>query len=75
MKTIIARILSYAELQKKYNTLQTNYEILEELVKEEVIKKLFSNSDKEIRLSKLEKENKSLKKKVKTLKEIIKNGE
>ena len=39
MKAIITRVLSYAELQKKYNTLQTDYEILEELVKEEVIEK------------------------------------
>lgn len=75
MKTIIARILSYAELKKKYNALQVEHEILEALVKEDVVDKLFSNADKEIKLVKLEKENRNLRKKVKTLKEILKNGE
>lgn len=75
MKTIIARILSYAELKKKYNALQVEHEILEALVKEDVVDKLFSNADKEIKIVKLEKENRNLRKKVKTLKEILKNGE
>lgn len=71
---IFTKIKNYAELQKEYNTLLNQYEILEELVKEEVIEKLFSNADKDIKLSKLEAENRNLRKKIKMLKEIIKNG-
>lgn len=75
MKAIFTKIHSYVELLKKYNTLQNDYEILKELVKEDAFEKMLSNADKDLKIIKLEKENKSLRKKLKTLKEIMKNGE
>lgn len=75
MKEIFTKVHSYAELLKKYNTLQNDYEILKELIKEDAFEKMLSNADKDLKIIKLEKDNKNLRKKIKMLKEIMKNGE
>ena len=75
MKTIFTNLWNYTELRKKYNTLKNDYDILEELVKEETFEKVLSNANTEIENARLKEENKNLRKKIKVLKEIIKNGE
>lgn len=70
---IFKRFLSYTELLKKYNTLKNNYETLLEITKNDLLDKLMKNSDTELQNIKLKKENKHLREKVKTLKEIIRN--
>lgn len=72
---IFKKILSYKDLLKKYHTLQNEYELLLELSKNDVFNSKMEYADKDIRLKKLKEENKHLREKVKTLREIIKNGE
>lgn len=72
---IFKKFLSYRELLKKYNTLANEHELLLELSKNDLFNSTMCEADKEIRLKKLKDENRHLREKIKTLKEIIKNGE
>lgn len=61
----------YKELLKKYNTLKNDYEILLELSKNDMFNSVMKNLNQEIANKKLKTENKHLREKVKTLREIL----
>lgn len=69
------KLLKYVDLVKKYNALQNDYEVLLQAVKDEVFNDMIKNLNDEVQFKKLKTENKNLREKIKTLKEIIKNGE
>ncbi len=63
----------YRELEKAYNTLENKVMTLEDILANELLKTLENNDAKT--LAKYKKENASLRKKIKILKEMISDGE
>ena len=68
-------LFDYMKLLKKYNTIQGELEILKETVKDELYKKWMDKLGEPLEIERLRKENKDLRKKIKVLKEIIKEGD
>lgn len=62
----------YLKLLRKYNTLETKYEVLKNDVKEECFKEIISKVGEPIELNRLREENKRLRLKNKELKEMLK---
>ena len=65
-------IFDYAKLLIKYNTLKVKYEDLEDTLKSEIYKTFINKLGEPLKMINLEKSNKRLRLKVKTLQEIIK---
>lgn len=67
-------ILNLVKANKRANTLQVKYNTLEEVVKSELYKEFMKKLDEPTQIDRYKKENKRLRKQVKTLKEIVKEG-
>lgn len=67
-------LVSRREFRKKYNTLLNNYETLLNDVKNNCFNAIYSKLNDDQSVLNLKKENKLLRQKIKTLKEIIKEG-
>lgn len=72
MKNKIKKLLSKITDKKKINTLENKIETLENIIKEELYKEFINGVNNTIEITKLKKDNKRLREKVKTLQEIIK---
>lgn len=68
-------LFDYMKLLKKYNSVQGELEVLKETVKDELYKKWMDKLGEPLEMERLRKENKDLRKKIKVLKEIIKEGD
>lgn len=68
-------IPKYLKLRKKYNTLELEYKTLKESVKTDLYKNLLHILDEPEEVKRLRDDNKHLRKKVKLLKEIIREGD
>lgn len=68
-------ITKYLKLRKKYNTLELEYKTLKESVKTDLYKILLHRLDEPEEVKRLRDDNKHLRKKVKLLKEIIREGD
>ncbi len=68
-------ITKYLKLRKKYNTLELEYKTLKESVKTDLYKNLLHRLDESEEVKRLRDANKHLRKKVKLLKEIIREGD
>lgn len=68
-------ITKYLKLRKKYNTLELEYKTLKESVKNDLYKNLLHRLDEQEEVKRLRDANKHLRKKVKLLKEIIREGD
>lgn len=68
-------LFDYMKLLKKYNTIQGELEVLKETVKDEFYKKWMDKLGEPLEMERLRKENNDLRKKIKILKEIIKEGD
>lgn len=68
-------MFDYMKLLKKYNRVQGELEVLKETVKDELYKKWMDKLGEPLEMERLRKENKDLRKKIKILKEIIKEGD
>lgn len=66
------KIISYIELQKKYNTLELEYEVLKEQVKDDCFKNILKLLSEQQTIESLRKENKKLRIKIKELKAMLK---
>lgn len=64
--------LNKIQLISKINTLQLNYEVLEETIKDELFKIFMDKLKEPQELERVRKENKNLRSKVKTLKQLLK---
>lgn len=68
-------ITKYLKLRKKYNTLELEYKTLKESVKTDLYKNLLHILDEPEEVKRLRDDNKHLRKKVKLLKEMIREGD
>lgn len=68
-------ITKYLKLRKKYNTLELEYKTLKESVKTDLYKNLLHILDELEEVKRLRDDNKHLRKKVKLLKEMIREGD
>lgn len=68
-------ITKYLKLRKKYNTLELEYKTLKESVKTDLYKNLLHILDELEEVKRLRDDNKHLRKKVKLLKRIIREGD
>lgn len=67
-------MFDYIRLRKKYNTLETEYEILKEYVKNKCFDEILSKIGEPLEIKRLRSENRSLRIKNKELKKIIKSS-
>ena len=67
-------IIDKIKLNLKINTLQNEIDTLQETIKEDLLNKFMSKLNDEAELNRLRNENKRLRAKVKSLKEIIKEN-
>lgn len=67
-------ILDLMKANQRANTLQVKYDTLKEVVKNELYKEFMKKLDEPTQIDRYKKENKRLRKQVKTLKEIVKEG-
>lgn len=67
-------IIDRIKLNLKINTLQNEIDTLQETIKEDLLSKFMSKLNDEAELNRLRNENKRLRAKVKSLKEIIKEN-
>ena len=67
-------IIDKIKLNLKINTLQNEIDTLQETIKEDLLSKFMSKLNDEAELNRLRNENKRLRAKVKSLKEIIKDN-
>ena len=72
MKNKIKKLLSKKTDKKKINTLENKIETLENIIKEELYKEFINSVNNTMEITKLKKDNKRLREKVKALQEIIK---
>ena len=69
---MIERVTSYIKLLRKYNKLETEYEVLQSEVKEECFKKLLEKVGEPLEIKRLREENKRLRIRLKELKSSMK---
>jgi len=67
-------MFNYLKLLRKYNTLESKYNSLEETVKEDCFKQLIMKIGEPLEIKRLRDENKRLRLKVKELKNLIKKS-
>ena len=72
MKNKIKIFFGNIEYKKRINTLENKIETLENIIKEELYSSFIQDTNNNINVIKLKKDNKRLREKVKTLQEIIK---
>lgn len=72
---MIKKHIDVVRLKKQLNTVTLERDTLKETVKDELYKSFMAKLDDSIACDKFKKENKRLRQQVKTLKEIIKNGD
>lgn len=72
MKNKIRKILDTITYKKKINTLENKIEMLENIIKDELYSSFTEGINNNIEVTKLKKDNKRLREKIKTLQEIIK---
>lgn len=72
MKNKIRKILDTITYKKKINTLENKIEMLENIIKDELYSSFAEGINNNIEVTKLKKDNKRLREKIKTLQEIIK---
>lgn len=75
MEKIFTRFFDTKYWRERCNTAELKYVELEESVKNGIFDRVLSNTNVEEQKKNLKVENKNLRKKIKVLKEIIKNGE
>ncbi len=68
---MIEKVSSYIKLLRKYNKLETEYNVLKEDVKNECFTRLIEKLGEPLELERLREENKKLRVKIKELKETI----
>ena len=68
------KLFDIAKLNRRINTLENENETLKETIKDDLYTKFMNKLDNEVYLDRLKKENKKLRAKVKSLKDIIKEG-
>ena len=68
---MIEKVTRYIKLLRKYNTLETEYEVLRDYVKENSFNKLIEKIGEPDRVKKLEEDNKRLRLKIKEYKELL----
>ena len=68
------KLFDIAKLSRRINTLENENETLKETIKDDLYTKFMNKLDNEVYLDRLKKENKKLRAKVKSLKDIIKEG-
>ena len=66
------KIFDLAKMQKRINTLENEVETLQNTIKDELYNAFMSKLNESVEVDRLKKENKRLKLKVKSLKDIIK---
>lgn len=69
---IVFFVHSYININRKYNTLETEYEVLRDYVKENSFNKLIEKIGEPEKVKKLEEDNKRLRLKIKEYKELLK---
>jgi len=69
----IDKLTRYIKLLRKYNRLETEYQVLKEYVKEECFERLIDKIGEPLELKRLREENKRLRIKLKELKKESKN--
>ncbi len=67
-------LFDYMKLLRKYNTLETEYEVLKEEVKEDCFNRVLKAIGEPEENTRLREDNANLRKKIKELKNIIKNN-
>ena len=68
------KLFDIAKLNRRINTLENENETLKETIKDDLYTKFMNKLNNEVDLDRLKKENKKLRAKVKSLKDIIKEG-
>ena len=68
---MIEKVTRYIRLLRKYNSLETEYEVLQEYVKENSFNKLIEKIGEPEKVKKLEEDNKRLRLKIKEYKELL----
>ena len=68
---MIEKVTRYIRLLRKYNSLETEYEVLQEYVKENSFNKLIDKIGEPEKVKKLEEDNKRLRLKIKEYKELL----
>lgn len=66
------KIFDVVKMQKRINTLENEVETLQNIIKDELYNAFMSKLNESVEVDRLKKENKKLKLKVKSLKDIIK---
>lgn len=66
-------MFDYLKLKKKYNTLETEYEVLKEYVKNKCFDEIISKIGEPLEIKRLRSENRNLRLKNKELKKMLKN--
>lgn len=61
----------YIKLRRKYNSLETEYEVLKEYVKNDCFNKVLSTIGEPLEIKRLREENKRLRLKIRELKQLI----
>ena len=68
---MIEKVTRYIKLLRKYNTLETEYEVLRDYVKENSFNKLIDKIGEPDKVKKLEEDNKRLRIKIKEYRELL----
>ena len=68
---MIEKVTRYMKLLRKYNTLETEYEVLRDYVKENSFNKLIDKIGEPDKVQRLEEDNKRLRLKIKEYKELL----
>lgn len=69
---MVEKVTRYMKLLRKYNTLETEYEVLRDYVKENSFNKLIDKIGEPDKVQRLEEDNKRLRLKIKEYKELLK---
>lgn len=69
------KIFDTVKMQRRINTLEGKVDVLEDTIKDELYKEFMAKLGEPMEMSRLRNENKNLRKKVKVLKEMLKEGD
>jgi cell division protein FtsB len=72
---MIRDLFDAVKLQKKLNTVTNERDMLENAIKDELYKSFMAKLEEPLAYERYKKENKRLREQIKTLKDIIKNGD
>ncbi len=68
---MIEKVTRYIKLLRKYNSLETEYEVLQEYIKEDCFNKIIDKIGEPAKVKRLEEDNERLRLKVKEYKEML----